>query len=346
MNIADKLLVIAENMQKVFEAGTKQGGGGVEYSSIIHNDDNTVTLTETNGTEHTMACEYDGDKLISVTYDGETIELTYDGDVLVAIGGMSVDMSNAPADTRLKELVEGTMTELVDDTITSVGTYAFYYSGIQSVDLPNCTSVGQKGFSECSKLVSANLPNCESVGIAGFASSDALVSVNLQNCKDVKAQSFIYCDKLTSANLPNCESVGQNAFSGCSALASVDFPQCTTLGNEALKSCAKLTSIALPNCTTVGESAFSGCTTLERVDLGSVTKINKSAFYNCKALATLIIRTNQVSSVTITSLLYNTPIASGTGYIYVPDDLVENYKVASGWLNYADQFKGLSELGG
>ena len=259
MNIADKLLVIAENMQKVFEAGKKQGGGGVEYSSIIHNDDNTVTLTETNGTEHTMACEYDGDKLISITYDGETIELTYDGDVLVAIGGMSVDMSNAPADTRLKELVEGTLTELVDDTITTVGGYSFYNSPLQKIDLSNCITVAKSGFNNATNLTSLNLPNC----------------------------------------------------------------------------------------TTVGDTAFYGCTILERIDLGSVTKIGTKSFYNCKALTTLIIRTNQVAKMTETTYMFGySAIGSGTGYIYVPDDLVENYKKTAGWSSYADQIKGLSELGG
>lgn len=101
-NLADKGVATdgTETTYKIMSMIADVSGGGaasVEYSSIIHNDDNTITLTETNGTEHTMACEYDGDKLISVTYDGETVELTYDGDVLVAIGGMSVDMSNAPA---------------------------------------------------------------------------------------------------------------------------------------------------------------------------------------------------------------------------------------------------------
>ena len=259
MNIADKLLVIAENMQKVFEAGKKQGGGGVEYSSIIHNDDNTVTLTETNGTIHTMACEYDGDKLIGVTYDGETIELTYDGDVLVAIGGMSVDMSNAPADTRLKELVEGTLTELVDDTITSVGKDVFYGNKqIQKVSLPNCVTLKELAFDNCTKLTSVYLPKCETVGV----------------------------------------------------------------------------------------NAFYGCQTLEKIDLPSVTSIGSKAFYSCSVLSTLIIRTNQVVTAGATYLFEGTPIKKGTGYIYVPDDLVEDYKVATTWKTYAEQIKGLSELGG
>lgn len=39
-----------------------------------------------------------------------------------------------------------------------------------------------------------------------------------------------------------------------------------------------------------------------------------------------------------------TPIASGTGFIYVPDELVESFKVANGWSDYSNQIKGVSEL--
>ena len=41
--------------------------------------------------------------------------------------------------------------------------------------------------------------------------------------------------------------------------------------------------------------------------------------------------------------LYNTPIAKGTGYIYVPDALVNDYKKATNWSVFANQIKPLSE---
>ena len=39
----------------------------------------------------------------------------------------------------------------------------------------------------------------------------------------------------------------------------------------------------------------------------------------------------------------NTPIASGTGYIYVPRALVDSYKVATNWATYAAQFRALED---
>ena len=72
------------------------GGGGVTYTNIVYNEDNTITLTDKDGVEHIMSCTYEDDKLIGVTYDGKAVELIYDGDVLVEVGKTEVDMANAP----------------------------------------------------------------------------------------------------------------------------------------------------------------------------------------------------------------------------------------------------------
>lgn len=76
------------------------GGGdvtiGADYTNIVYNEDDTITLTDKDGVEHTMSCTYEGGKLIGVTYDGKAVELTYDGDVLVEVGKTEVDMANVP----------------------------------------------------------------------------------------------------------------------------------------------------------------------------------------------------------------------------------------------------------
>lgn len=138
--------------------------------------------------------------------------------------------------------------------------------------------------------------------------------------------------------------VGSDVFYGNKNIQSVSLPNCVTLKKLAFDNCTKLTSVYLPKCATVGESAFYGCQTLERIDLPSVTSISAKAFYSCLALATLIIRTNQVVPAGATSLFEGAPIKKGTGFIYVPDNLVEDYKAATTWSTYANQIKGLSEL--
>ncbi len=61
---------------------------GSEYTTIVFNGDNTITLTDTDGVIHTMVCEYDNNgKLSALTYDATEISLTYEGDSLIEIGG-------------------------------------------------------------------------------------------------------------------------------------------------------------------------------------------------------------------------------------------------------------------
>ncbi len=90
---------------------------------------------------------------------------------------------------------------------------------------------------------------------------------------------------------------------------------------------------------------------LKKVDLWSVESIASGAFCNDYALDTLIIRTPKVCVLPNVSMMTNnayvfwrTPIEEGTGFIYVPDDLVDSYKTATNWWFVRDQIKPISEL--
>jgi hypothetical protein len=72
---------------------------GTVYTNIVYNDDNTVTLTDKDGVDHIMVCEYTDGILNGLTYDGRSVELTYEEDTLVNIGAIEVDMANAPIES-------------------------------------------------------------------------------------------------------------------------------------------------------------------------------------------------------------------------------------------------------
>lgn len=80
---------------RLAEGGTG-GSGGITYTNIVYNTDNTITLTDTNGAVHTMSCTYEDGKLIGATYDGKAVDLTYNGDALIKVGKTSVDVANIP----------------------------------------------------------------------------------------------------------------------------------------------------------------------------------------------------------------------------------------------------------
>ena len=48
-------------------------------------------------------------------------------------------------------------------------------------------------------------------------------------------------------------------------------------------------------------------------------------------------------SLDSTNAFTGTPIASGTGYIYVPAVLIDSYKAATNWSTYAAQFRALED---
>lgn len=119
------------------------GGGdviiGADYTNIVYNEDDTITLTDKDGVEHTMECEYTDGKLTSVKYDGKKVNLTYDGDVLVKVGKTAVDMANAQ--TSEIELLDHTVTFMVDGEPYEVVSV----KDGNSVNVPNETPTSDEG---------------------------------------------------------------------------------------------------------------------------------------------------------------------------------------------------------
>lgn len=98
------------------------------------------------------------------------------------------------------------------------------------------------------------------------------------------------------------------------------------------------------NTSKIGAWAFRDCTQLARVDI-NVSYIYEYAFYGCTSLITLVLRRTDdiVQGQGLSKILSNTPIANGTGYIYVPSALIDTYKTANGWSTYADQFRAIED---
>ena len=153
--------------------------------------------------------------------------------------------------------------------------------------------------------------------------SSKLQYLKSESIKKIEDSAFEYNCKLTDVYLPNLEVIGSTAFYNCTSLQKIDLPKCTTLYT----------------------SVFDGCTKLEEIDLGACKKINNYTFRNCKLLSKLILRGNTVATLTSTVAFTGaTLILNKKGYIYVKDELVEDYKVANNWKSFADIIKPISEL--
>lgn len=168
-------------------------------------------------------------------------------------------------------------------------------------------------------------------------SSDTLTSVGAYACHS--------CTSLTSVNLSKAISLGISAFNNCTAMTSFEAPLLESFTTQSFYACNALTSLNFPKLKTIGSQGARNCKKLARVDLGVVTSIGALSFDDCSLLETCIIRTETVPTLVNASAFTGTLIASGTGYIYVLDTLVDSYKSASNWSTYASQIKPLSELG-
>jgi hypothetical protein len=140
-----------------------------------------------------------------------------------------------------------------------------------------------------------------------------------------------------------CTAVKGYAFYECKSLTSVIFPSATSIGDSAFSKCTNLSSVDLPSATSLGGYAFNSCYVLATLDLPVVASIGSRAIYSTK-LTTLVLRkSDAICTLASDSALYNTPIRSGTGYIYVPSALIETYKTASNWSAYAARFRALED---
>lgn len=140
--------------------------------------------------------------------------------------------------------------------------------------------------------------------------------------------------------------IGAYTFYQCAYLVDVVCTLVKTTGSSCFLGCRKLENVLFPMLEQIQLSnTFSGCSALTVLKLPSITDISGSGtFNNCSNLIALVLPGRTICNLGNTIGFNGTPIEDGTGYIYVPDDLVEQYKVATNWTTYANQIKGLSEI--
>jgi len=137
--------------------------------------------------------------------------------------------------------------------------------------------------------------------------------------------------------------VGDYFFRECKYVKPTFGDNCTGIGQYAFQYCNAITEINTNKVTYLGYEAFSRAYNLTKADLPNVVNMSTWVFeYNYK-LETVILRANKVCSISDANVFYDTPIAKGKGYIYVPQALIEQYKVATNWVKFTDQFRAIED---
>lgn len=177
-----------------------------------------------------------------------------------------------------------------------------------------------------------------------FYNCASLEHISLPSCTWVATAAFQNCTSLKSINFPSATKGGGTCFRGCSLLTNVNMPLTTELSTYAFAQCSSLKNIDLPSFTTLGGAMFQDCTSLERANIPMAKSIGAMCFQRCSALAVVIIKqTTAVCSMAAVTAFEGTPIADGTGYVYVPRALVDAYKSATNWTTYAAQIRAIED---
>lgn len=179
-------------------------------------------------------------------------------------------------------------------TTTKIFPYAFANKPITKITAPNATVLAQNALmnTPIQRIVPEDFPVLEG-SLRGFTEMPELLSIRLTSGVHLSdgAGSLRRCNKLITAEFPNA------------------------IARES------------------GASAMRDCTKLELIDMGRTSKIGSSCFYNDSSLRTIILRGSSVCALSgwnqsVMGGIYSNPTAST---VYVPSDLIEQYKVATNW---------------
>ena len=150
---------------------------------------------------------------------------------------------------------------------------------------------------------------------------------------------------LTSYSNAGLTGIAAYGFANCTNLATLNTPNVNVLGAQAITN-TKLTEFVITTPTALRLSAsqcFRNNSVLAKVDFKNVLLFGTYTFQLCHALITVIIRNGTEVPRVSSNSFSGTPVASGTGYIYVPSAMVDAYKAATNWSAHADQIRAIED---
>jgi hypothetical protein len=230
---------------------------------------------------------------------------------------------------------DSTLTSIADAIRSKAGTT----EALKPVDMPEAIAAIQAGGGSSE----------EGTGFAAYVegTSNVIGDSKATKIRNNFLKSASLQNSITGVDFPNATEVGEFAFYENKGIETINLPKAQIIGNGAFMYVWKIKELVLPEVVTIEASAFycsnANIGDLEKIDLGkNIQTIKGNAFCYHKYLKTLILRSNSVCTLAATGALSNTAIKSGgSGYIYVPAALVEEYKAATNWSSFKNQIRAI-----
>ena len=237
-------------------------------------------------------------------------------------------------------------------------------SNLLSFSIPNVVSIYSNAFRDCRSLTSIVLPSTTiSIGSSAFYNCQNITYIEGTGVKYIYDSAFYNCKSIQTVSFPACIFLYVNAFSNATIWSSVYFPVLSTLSHNAFAGATIKVPLNLPNVERVYSYAFSGARISivnmpnaidlyscigygsgpDCFDFTNLSTISRDAFQHCGNLAHLVLRNSSVCTLTTSMAFHDSPIEKGIGHIYVPDNLVEEYKDETNWSDHSDVILPISE---
>ena len=192
-------------------------------------------------------------------------------------------------------------------------------------------------------------------GLDDYITDDIVDYIN-QKLTQLGQYKFYYMPSIHNVRCDAVINIGKYTLYGCSSLKHLYFPNVVSIEEHVFHTLG-CENLILPNLKTMGAACFVNTTTLKRLiipkcvsltpntcsltgiyvlDAGNTSLIPSSS--SMPNLTILVLRNNVLTT------LENRSCIRSIEEIYVPQDLIEQYKVATNWATYADKFKPLEGI--